>query len=122
MAASAAATTRRCINHLPGTIDRSEPHRRPLSYSYTVDIVVSGHFIWIISDTITSAALADLFGVSVHARRFLGALPLARLMSQLGQTRTSRRTNVMSALPFMHKDKFPCNPKLMDGPHPWRVH
>ena len=56
--------------------------------------------MWIISDTITSAALADLFGVSVHARRFLGALPLARLMSQLGQTRTSRRTNVMSALPF----------------------
>src|SRR5260370_12113674 len=72
MAASAAATTRRCINPLPGTIDRSEPHRRPLSY--TVVIVVSGHFIWIISDTITAAALADLFGVSIHARRFRGAL------------------------------------------------
>src|SRR5712664_951199 len=97
MAASAAATTRRCINHLPGTIDRSEPHRRPLSY--TVVIVVSGHFIWIISDTITSAALADLFGVSIHARRFLGALPLARLMSQLGQSRHSDRAAATSGLP-----------------------
>src|SRR5260370_22323258 len=97
MAASAAATTHRCINHLPGTIDRSEPHRRPLSY--TVVIVVSGHFIWIISDTITSSALADLFGVSIHARRFLGPLPLAQLMSQLGQSRRSERAAATSGLP-----------------------
>jgi hypothetical protein len=42
------------------------------------------------SDTITAAALADLFGVTIRARRFLGALPLGAANVAVGSIASRR--------------------------------